>query len=899
MPRHAAFFFAAALLASCAPPPEPTAPPPPAPPAPRAPDPAPPALRLPSAARPVREAIDLRIDPRAPTFSGEVTIDLTIAEPTRVVWLNATELTLKDASVTIAGARRPARVITGGEDFAGFVFDEPLPQGEAQLVIHYEGPLDAEKSRGLYRQAEGDGPDDAYVYSFFEPLDARRAFPCFDEPNYKIPWKITLRVDKKHVALANSPVASESPGEGGVKVVSFAETKPLPSYLVALVVGPFDVVEAGTAGRHGTPLRFIVPRGRGGETRYAASVTPKIITLLEDYFGVPYPYGKLDVAVVPRFWGTMEHPGLVALGQPLTLIKPSEETPQRKLRYANIAAHELAHYWFGDYVTMAWWDDTWLNEAMAEWMDAKITDGVDPSFGFPLTRIGEKAGAMRADGLPSAKKVRQPVASKHDIEDAFDGESTYVKGASIATMFESWLGPETFQRGVRRYMKEHAFGNATTDDLLGALDAESGKKVGAAYRTFLDQPGLPEIRAEIACPAGAPPRLALSQKRYVPIGSTAPEGISYSVPVCVRYGIKGAATGEVCHLLTERSATVDLPPATKCPTWVMPNRRGAGYYHARLGKGALGKLFGEARAALDDAERLTLVHDLDANVASGALPLGDALALLPAIAGGNRHEVAASFTLLRAMRRDLLPEALRPKLARFLQKTYGARAKALGFAPKPGEGDDARFLRPMLLGAMVSVGEDAALRAEGQALALKWLDDPKAVDPSVVDLAFFAASRSKDRAIWERIRTSAKASRSREVRAQLLGALGRFPDPALARESLALVLGGDFDLRESIAIFDSAFEEVETREIAYAWLKQSFDALTAKMRSDEAVGLFNYPASFCDEKHRADTAAFFGPRAEKVEGAPRVLTAALDRIAVCIAQDRAHRASIEALLRRP
>jgi aminopeptidase N len=869
----------------------------PLPPAPLAPPPAPPTLRLPTTVRPLRYDLDLTLVPSQADFAGVIGADVLLAEATRVVWLNATDLTVQEAKITAGAETHAAQAIPGGEDFIGLLLDAPVGPGPARITVAYRGLLDKEKSRGLYRQSEGPGDDDGYIYSFFEPIDARRAFPCFDEPNDKVPWKLTLHVKKGHVALANTQVASEKDEAGGMKAVAFEETKPLPSYLVALIVGPFDLVTAGTAGHHGTPLRFAVPRGRGGETRYAAEVTPRIIGLLEDYFGMPYPYGKLDVAVVPRYWGTMEHPGLVALGQPLTLIKPDEETLERKQAYADIAAHELAHYWFGDYVTNAWWDETWLNEALAQWMDARITDALEPSWRFGLRRLERTAHAMNSDALANAKRIRQPVLSKHDIADAFDGGVTYDKGAAVIDMFAAWIGPEVFQRGIRRYMSEHAWGNAVADDLLGALSAEAGKDIAPAFKTFLDQPGLPLVSVEPICASGAAPKLGITQKRFVPAGSAEVAGTSWQFPVCARYGA-GTSVGHVCTLLTTPAAEVALEGAKSCPEWVMQNQDALGYYRSAYDPRALARLI-KAKNQLSVAERVSLLGDALALTRTGALPLGDALGLVPPlIEGGDRLLLERGSAIVRSARPDLLPPAERARLARFVQKTFGKRARALGWKATPGEGPDAALLRPELLELVIDFGEDVALRKEAHDLAWKWLDDRHALDPDLVGPALFFAGKSNDRKLFDRLRATLRSATLRREREQLASALGSFSDPPTLREGLGLVLSDELDLRESINILRSAMYSSETRDLAYVFLKESFGALVKKMRSDEAAELLMMSSFFCDERHRADAGAFFGPRAAQIEGGPRIFANALERVDQCIASAKLNRKSLEAFLEK-
>jgi len=397
--------------------------------APEWPEPQPPRLRLPDSVRPVRYALDLTLLPAEPTYSGTVTIDLDVRETVRQVWLHAQDLQVTQARILSNGRTLEARAVTASEGRLGVLLPETLGTGPAQLLLSFTGRADRERSQGLYAVEEGGEP---YLYTFFEPIDARRAFPCFDEPGFKVPWRLRFTVKQEHVALANHAIVSEEPLPGGLKRVTYAESRPMPSYLVAFVVGPFELVDAGTVGRAHVPLRFIVPRGRGPETAYAASVTPRIVTLLEDFFDQTYPYEKLDVAVVPHFWGTMEHSGIVALGQPLTLIRPGEETLQRRKSYVNIAIHELAHYWFGNVVTCRWWDDTWLNESLTTWLDHKLTGQFDPAWEFALEgQANSAAHALETDSLITSPAVRKPITTNDDIIGAFDNGTTYSKGSSL------------------------------------------------------------------------------------------------------------------------------------------------------------------------------------------------------------------------------------------------------------------------------------------------------------------------------------------------------------------------------------------------------------------------------------------------------------------------------------
>ena len=848
----------------------------------------PPKLRLPAGVRPTHYALDLRVVPSEPAFSGTVTIDLAVDAPTALVWLNATELTIDGAEVRAGGATQTARVVPGGEDFVGFATAKPIAKGAAQLIVRWHGKMDAEKSRGLYRVAEGAGAaDDWYAYTFFEPIDARRAFPCFDEPSFKVPWKLTFHVRKAHVALANAAVASEVDEPNGMKAVTLEESKPLPSYLVAFVVGPFELVDGGRAGRANTPIRFIVPRGRAAETRYAREVTPRIVVELEKFFDMPYPYGKLDVAVVPRFWGTMEHPGIVALGQPLTLIKPTEEGLHRKQSYANIAIHELAHFWFGDYVTCRWWNDTWLNEALGSWADMEITDALEPSWKWVLGR-DPGAGAMFADGQPTVQKIRLPVESKDAIQNSFDNSITYAKGEAVLAMIEHWVGREKFMGAIRGYLAAHAWKTADADEFIAALGTALGAPAAAVMKSFVEQPGVPIVTAQLRCDGGAG-KVTLSQKRFFN-GGDQPSTAQWKVPVCMKWD-----GGTSCTLLDAPTKEVAL---TSCPTWLMANADAAGYYHVRYDAASLAALRPVFGTALTVKERTHLAADVGAEVEQGTLPLGDALALLPAFLGdGDLRVFSHGVGLLGLLNPRELDDKQFAAFGRAVSKLLGARARTVGWTPTPGEDPEMADVRPQLLGMMARVAHDRAVVAAAQKLAERWLNDRRAVAPDMVGPVLGIAALSNDAKLFDRLLAEAHRVQDRRERSILIGTLGGFRAPALQARALALVVGSDFDQREAIgALYRSLFDR-ETREPTWTWLQQHFDGILGKMREDDAMHLIGrVPMAFCDERHRADAEAFLMPRAKTHPGAPHELDEGLEEVRTCAASWARNKPAIDAFL---
>jgi aminopeptidase N len=839
----------------------------------------------------VRYALELTLRPEAPTYPGTVSIDVEVREPVRQVWLHAQDVEVSAARVEFAGRTLEARPVTASEGRLGLLLPEALPPGQARLVLAFTGRVEREKSQGLYGETEAGEP---YLYTFFEPIDARRAFPCFDEPAFKVPWQLTFTVKQEHVAAANAPVEREEALPGGLKRVTFASSKPMPSYLVAFIVGPFDVVDAGKAGREGVALRFFVPRGRGAEAAYAASVTPRIVSVLEDYFDQPYPFEKLDVAVVPRYWGTMEHPGLVALGQPLTLIRPEDDTLGRRQRYATIAGHELGHYWFGDVVTHRWWDDIWLNESLTSWLDRKVMTGFEPKWGLAAEfSAGALSSAMATDSLVSTLPVRKPVASHDDISGVFDNSTTYAKGSSLLGMLDAWLGEDVTRAVMRAHVRKHAWGTVTSEDFLGVLGAEAGAEAAEVFRGFVDQPGVPRITAELQCRPGAPARLRLAQERYLPLGSKGQTEPLWKVPVCVRT----EAGAKACTVLREATGELELPGGS-CPRWVLLNADGAGYYRSGYSRPQLDAVLAAPRNVLTEAERLALLSDVGAGVQRGDVLLGEALRAVPSTATDpSRLVVMRGLQLLGAIRTDRLSAEERARYAAWVRTVYAPRARALGWTPRAGESEDEQKLR-LVLPAVASVdGEDPTLEREARRLAHAWLKDRKAVKADVAQVALHVAARKGDASLFDAVLAEARRTQDRRERGELLLALGFFTEPALSQRALALVAGSEFDVRETQGILRVALSRPETRGGAWAFYREHFDGFAARLRTDELGRLIEQVGVLCDATQRAEAEALLGPRVKQVEGGPRALARALESIQLCVEADARHGPSVRELLR--
>jgi alanyl aminopeptidase len=849
-------------------------------------------LRLPPTARPVRYTAELTVIPTEPTFTGAIAIDLELTAATELLWLNADRLTIDTAVLTLAdGTEFAARVVPVDRDFVGFAFGRVVQPGAARLSLRYRGIQTRTDGEGIFVEQEA---GDWYAYTQFEALAARRAFPCFDEPSHKVPWQLGLRVPADQVAISNTPVASETPSEDGTKLVAFARTPPLPSYLVAFAVGPFAIAEAGTS-RAGVPIRIVTARGRAGDAGYAVKTTLPLLDRLEDYFGIPYPYAKLDLVTIPttQGFGAMENPGMITFRQDMILVRAGELTLRKQQRFASVAAHELAHQWFGNLVTMAWWDDLWLNESFASWAETKVIAGFAPEWGPAIDAVASKHKAMTADSLASARRIRQPIRTNDDIENAFDG-ITYGKGKAVLGAFEAWVGEEAFRAGIRAYLEAHAWGNATAADFAAAVGKAAGRDVATPLSTFLDQVGAPAVTAELACEPGSAPTVRLTQQRWVPVGSEAEPAQRWQVPVCVKAGV-GRRTQRACALLVDERGEIELA-GRRCPDWFVANADGRGYYRTRLSGDAWERLLERGFAKLSAEERVDVVGDLHAAVDAGDLPLSAVFAHVDRFAADPERRVVEAAMRFVGSLEAMVPDDLRGKYAELVRTSFGERATALGWRPRKGDTDADRQLRPALLELVAGVGHDGGLASEADALARAWLDDRAEVAPEVVPAMLAVAARHGDRALFDRMRQRAGKATDREERDRLLDAMSRFRDPDITAAAVAIVLTDEFDTRTSLKLVWGALDDERTRAVAFEFVTDNYDALRARLPRDSGAKLVKVGAQFCDGGRRAEVEEFFRDRMATQVGGPRALAQTLEQIALCSARRQALHAEIVAIL---
>jgi alanyl aminopeptidase len=877
------------LVLACAPPPQPTPPSAPAvlaqPSAQVAPAEEPiPILLLPRDTRPLSQAIELAIDPGQARFSGKVDIAVLLEKPRSVIWLTGKGLDVARAIVTPdAGGPLPATWQERDDSgVASLSLSAPIPAGKATIHVEFSARFGAGQ-RGLYRTVEAGQP---YAFTQFEAVAAREAFPCFDEPGFKIPWAISLVVPADAQAIANTQEASRTP-EGRSVRVGFARTEPLPSYLVAFAVGPLDIVPAPPVPPNAVrarplPLRGVAPAGRGKEIGYALAHTGELLATLEAYFGIAYPWDKLDILAVPGKSGAMENAGAITFTERLLLMDPARSSVAQRRIYAAVMAHELAHQWTGDLVTMKWWDDTWLNEAFATWAAAKAADTWDPRVRAQMSLLRSTQAAMNTDSLVGARSIRQHIVSTHDIENAFDG-ITYHKGAAVLAMFERWIGEGLWRKGLHAYLQKHRFANASADDFLDAEDEASGKDVKTAFHSFLDQVGTPLVEASVAC--GPEARVQLKQSRYLPAGSTGDPNRTWQIPVCVH-----TSAEEACTVLTGAEGSL---PLRTCPEWLLPNADAAGYYRFALAPKDAASLREHGLRSLSAREQVAYATALRSAFARGTASTMEVLEAIAPLAQAADPVVAEEPMAYLNLARDWLTDgAPRRRLEAYARELYRPEGRGLGWESAKEEDDDAHARRASVLGFLAMTGRDAAARAEAKKRGLAYLGGgrnatihPDAVDPDLAEAAVSVVGEEADPATWSAMKDRLVGSVDEGVRGRLLVGLSVAKRADLAIAARELVL--DPALRDNEVLVPLAVQtgRADTRDAAWAWLEAHFDAILGRLPQRHGLGLVVLSGrAFCDDTRAKEVEAFFAPRVGQIEGGPRGLATAVEEIRLCAAK---------------
>ncbi len=862
-----------------------------------------PSGQLPDDATPTHYAIDLTIVPDQDTFTGKVTIDIKLAKATDLIWLHGRDLTVSSVQVIDSDGAAIAATwteIPNSDGVAKLTLAKPARGPNAKIAVSYTAPFN-KQLEGIYKSIDA---GDAYVFSQMEAISARLAFPSFDEPRFKTPYDMSLTVREADAAISNTPVLKTDKLPGGMKHVQFATTKPLPTYLIAFAVGPFDVVEwepiPKTAIRdHVVPLRGIATKGKGPRFKYALANTAGLLTALEDYFGTPYPFEKLDIIAATDFSaGAMENAGAIVYRETLMLMDESSSLSQKR-RYATVHAHEMAHQWFGDLVTPMWWNDIWLNEAFATWMSNKIATTWAAKGEYDRLTLQGALGAMSTDSRTNARRIAQPIETNDDIDNAFDG-ITYEKGGGVLSMFEQYYGAEAFRKGVKLHLDRHAWGNATAKDFLQSVaDASNDTKGVAAFETFLNQPGVPLMTSQLNCSAKSA-GVSVTQSRYLPRPGEKPvaQTQTWKVPMCVSYG-EGSTRAQTCSLVENRSTRVALD-AKSCPAWIMPNADGAGYYRFSLDKKGWTALTA-ATDQLTDKEILAVLDSLEASFDTGDMDIGDYLNYLSTIMSKKGNAIAwdaagSPISHLAWVKDVLVSDKARPAAQKLIADLYGPLYDKIGLdATSPLDKSNpiqATLLRTPIVNVMAVQARARTVRAELAKRGAAYLGlsnggdakiHPEAVDPNLMELALTIAVQDMGTPVVDALMAMIKTERDGTIRSRMIGALTRSTDPATAVKVRDLAFSPDLRVNEIPIVIYGSVSERANMAAGWAWFKANYEAIKAKMPTFGVGGLAGIGGRFCTVSERNDFKAFMEPKIGSLTGAPRVYAGTIENIDRCIA----------------
>ncbi len=800
-----------------------------------------PGLRLPDTVTPLAYDLRLDVDPASELFSGEVAIEVRIDKRTDHVWLHADELEITRAS----WSHGPLTRDIAGEQMIAFRFGRTVEPGTITLRFAFTGKTTGEEE-GLFRQRDGAW----YVYSQGEAVFARRITPCFDEPRFRTPWRVSLVVPKQLVALSNMPDVATTV-QGAKKEVLFAATPPMPSYLLAVAVGPFEIVEVGAIGRARVPTRVVVPNGKSARAAVAGLKLPATVDALESYIDDSLPYPKLDLVAVPEFFGAMENPGLITFHQQILL--GDAKRPSFVSYFTMIAAHEIAHQWFGNLVSPQWWDHLWLSEAFASWLGDRIVRELGAYDDAPLRGALARREAIEADRFSGGRPLRRVVTTTAEADEGFDSIA-YSKGQVVLGTFEAFVGAERFRDAMRAYVREMRGRNATTDDMVSVLSRVTTPQLGRALKHYVLLSSTPVVELALQC--DDKPVITARAVGGVPI------------PLCIRFGT-GRVLSRTCALV---EGTVVLPVGPTCPTSIHANPD-AGYYHTRwLTNGPRGPAV--RVADLDPGARIVTGDDLAAAVFRGELAATDAIAEIRLLTDGNDiHGRLGAVALARAID-PLVDDATRPAWTRFVVSRFGdALAYDMTVAGKPGVDE----LVQALLGFVPADRFTKASRAFAN------LDRrlANAFGPLPAWIAALAAVDGGDK-LFDRILMRARILREPDARESWLAALGEFGAAQLPK-AVVLVTTGDLDPVAAWPAVARYLARSATRTAAWRAVHAELATIVRRM-GGEAGKVVDAMGHLCDQKSRDEVVTALSPHVASIDAGARRLARVVASIDACIAR---------------
>ena len=813
---------------------------------------------------------DLHLEPdlEKGTFEGRVRIAVDLGRPARDIQLHALDLKIDSAAAFRDGAELRAKArLEPMDQTVALRFGKPLPAGRATLSLRFHGRLN-EHLRGLYAARSGER---RYAFTQLEAADARRMFPCFDEPSFKARFRVAVTARPGDVVLSNMAVEREEAASSGKRTVHFAETPRLSTYLLAVAVGPLEGSRVEHVG--GTPVRIWHGPGKSQLVDFGLDAAVASLSRLEEYFGIPYPYGKLDLVAVPDFEaGAMENAGAVFFRETLLLLDPATASLPERKRTAEVIAHELAHMWYGDLVTMAWWDDLWLNEAFATWMAYRVIDDWKPAWRMWQGYEHDRAGALALDALANTHPIYTRVRNVAEATENFDA-ITYEKGAAVVRMIEHYLGASAFRDGVRVYMQRHREGNAVASDLWSALEEASGKEVARVAQVWIEKAGFPLVRFGRAKGSD----VSVRQERFFadPRIQAARRRARWPVPLVVRQGGSNGST--VSRYLIDRNASGISLNGSGRPQWYFGNADAGGFYRVEHDPENLAKLVSRLRDGLTAVERMALVGDQWALVRCGRATIESFLDIADALGEEQEYDVLDALGGPLGLIDDQIVEPASDVERRFrnwVVARFRPPFERLGWSAADEEDDPPRLRRAALLRLAGLIAEDPRVLEEAPRRLEAYLVDRSRLEANLADSVVALAARVGDRALYNRYRALVAEARTPQERRRFLLNLGSFRDPEIIRATLASLLTSEIPTQDVAFVIIRLFGNPAGRAQAWRFLQKRWKELSRRIPPLMVSRLVESTPALREPRFAAEVRAFF--RKHPVPEATRAVKQAVE-----------------------
>jgi aminopeptidase N len=823
------------------------------------------AQRLPQTVQPEHYRLILTPDLKDATFTGSETIDVRIEQPTDSITLNAAEIKFESVTTRLNGKTLKADVTEDKEkEQVTFNFNQQLPAGRLTLDIAYTGILNGQL-RGFYLSKTAKRN---YAVTQFEPTDARRAFPSFDEPAFKATFDVSLIVDKGDTAISNTNIVSDTPGPVvGEHTIRFATTPKMSTYLVAFLVGDFQCTSGSS---DGIPIRACATPDKVQYTKFAVSAAEFVLHYYDTYFGIKYPMPKLDMIALPDFEaGAMENFGAITYRETDLLIDEKTASVGAEKEVGLVVAHEMAHQWFGDMVTMEWWNNLWLNEGFATWMENKPVAAWHPEWNIPQDVASDLNNTLNLDAQRTTRTIRAKAETPDEINEMFDG-ITYGKAGAMLLMVENYEGEETFRKGVHNYLSAHMYGNATAEDFWNAQTEISHKPIDNIMGSFVGQPGEPILHFDDPQQGSVQ---ASQQRFFLSPSVKAPAAQTWSVPVC----FKSDGNASDCEVFSTADGSLKIPDAP----FFFANAAGKGYYRSSYSPNAYKNIVEHVENGLTAEERISLLGDQWAQVRADKVSVGDYLNLVAAVKDDSSFAVVR--TALESVSTISSQIASTPEereaIAAWVRETFKPALNRLG-APTPEDSPEKKELRATLFNAVGGIGKDPDVIAEARKIGARYLEDQSSVDATLAQRALSIAAINGDAAFFDQLQKVAETSPNPELQESALHLLAVFKDPALEQRALEYAVSGKVRNQDSIGFLASTMRSADTREFAWQFIQQDWDKVKAQMTTSSGGRLVGGSGSFCSAEKRDEVVSFF--TTHKVPASERALSRAKDQINDCI-----------------